>query len=156
MAEHIVLPDKPGIIIDGGAFDQCSNLKEIFIPEGYDISIASGLLSSCEALIEVTIGEGVTTIPSSCFNRCIALKKVILPSTISMIQTNILFNDYSMETLVVKAIAPPTVEGSDFGYNFSKICKIYVPDTSVSTYKNNSWWSQYASRIYPLSTLPKE
>ena len=154
--EHIVLPDKPGIIIDGGAFDQCSNLKEIFIPEGYDISIASGLLSSCEALIEVTIGEGVTTIPSSCFNRCIALKKVILPSTISMIQTNILFNDYSMETLVVKAIAPPTVEGSDFGYNFSKICKIYVPDTSVSTYKNNSWWSQYASRIYPLSTLPKE
>lgn len=154
--EHIVLPDKPGIIIDDGAFDQCPNLKEIFIPEGYDISAASGLFSSCEALIEVTIGEGVTTIPSSCFNRCIALKKVILPSTISMIQTNILFNDYSMETLVVKAIAPPTVEGSDFGYNFSKICKIYVPDTSVNIYKDNSWWSQYASRIHPLSMLPKD
>lgn len=73
-----------------------------------------------------------------------------------MIQTNILFNDYSMETLAVKAVVPPTVEGSDFGYNFSKICKIYVPDTSVNIYKDNSWWSQYASRIHPLSMLPKE
>ncbi|WP_370511899.1 MULTISPECIES: leucine-rich repeat domain-containing protein [Bacteroides] len=96
--EHIVLPDKPGIIIDGGAFDQCPNLKKIFIPEGYDISIASGLFSSCEALIEVTIGEEVTTIPSSCFDRCIALKKVVLPSTISMIQTNILGTDIHIYT----------------------------------------------------------
>ncbi len=71
-------------------------------------------------------------------------------------QYHILFNDYSMETLAVKAVVPPTVEGSDFGYNFSKICKIYVPDTSVNIYKENSWWSQYASRIHPLSMLPKE
>lgn len=64
--------------------------------------------------------------------------------------------DYSLETLVLKSVVPPTVNGDNFGYNFSKICKIYVPDTSVNTYKNNSWWSQYASRIYPLSMLPKE
>ena len=61
-----------------------------------------------------------------------------------------------MGTLVVRSVAPPTVEGGYLGYNFSKICKIYVPDTSVNTYKENSWWSQYASRIYPLSMLPKE
>lgn len=154
--EHIVLPNKSGIIIDGGAFGQCSNLKEIFIPEDYDISTASGIFNSCEALVKATIGEGVTVIPSSCFNRCIALKKVTFPSTISVIQSDVFFNDYSLETLVLKSVVPPTVNGDNFGYNFSKICKIYVPDTSVNTYKNNSWWSQYASRIYPLSMLPKE
>lgn len=154
--EHIVLPNKSGIIIDGGAFGQCSNLKEIFIPEDSDISTASGIFNSCEALVKATIGEGVTIIPSSCFNRCIALKKVTFPSTISVIQSDVFFNDYSLETLVLKSVVPPTVNGDNFGYNFSKICKIYVPDTSVNNYKNNSWWSQYASRIYPLSTLPKE
>ena len=154
--EHIILPDKPDVIIDGSAFDQCYNLREIYIPEGYDISSASGLFSSCEALVEVTVGEGITTIPSTCFNRCIALKKVTLPSTISTIQANILFNDYSMETLIVKSVIPPVVDGNDFGYNFSKKCKIYVPDDSADMYRNNSWWSQYANRIYPMSSLPVE
>lgn len=150
------LPDVQGVTVEGSAFSQCANLEKMDIPGGYDISNAAGLFSSSTSLLEVTVGEGVTTIPSTCFDKCTALRKVTLPSTVSAIKANILFNDYSMEVLVVKPVNPPTVEGSTFGYNFSKQCGIYVPDSSVETYKADSWWSQYASRIYPISSLPTE
>lgn len=58
-----------------------------------------------------------------------------------------------MEILMVKSVVPPTVEGDSFGYNFSKQCKIYVPDTSVDMYKEDSWWGQYSNRMYALSLL---
>lgn len=154
--KSILLPDIQNVTVDGSAFDQCINLEKIDIPGGYNISIASGLFSSSTALQEATMGEGITTIPPTCFNRCTALKKVVFPSTVSMIYANVFFNDYSMETLVIKSINPPTVDGNDFGYNFSKQCKIYVPDSSVETYKGNSWWAQYSTWIYPMSSLPIE
>ena len=82
----------------------------------------------CEALVDATLEEGITVIAPNLFNRCIALKKVMLPSTVTTIGTSIFFNDYSMEILIVKSVTPPTVDGNDLGYNFSKQCKIYVPD----------------------------
>lgn len=152
--KSLVLPDIPGVTINSAAFAECPNLETFNIPGGYDITGASNLFGSCEVLREVTVGEGVDTIPASCFDRCMALKKVVLPSTVTAMGRAILFGCSAMETLVVKSVNPPTVEENHFGYNFSNLCKIYVPDASVDTYKNNSWWSQYSSRIYPVSSLP--
>ena len=151
--KSIVLPDVKGIILEGSVFDQCHNLESCTVPDGYDITAASGLFSSCLALQEVVIGEGITTRPSTCFNRCTALRKVILPSTVSSIKENILFGATAMENFMIKAVNPPSISNNDLGYNFSNTCKIYVPDTSVNAYKESSWWTKYSSRIYPMSSL---
>jgi len=155
--KKIVLPDVQGVLMEGSVFYECKKLESITIPGGYDIGTrASSLFGYCEALIDATLEEGIVVIAPNLFSRCTALKKVILPSTVTTIGMSIFFNCNSMETAIFKSLTPPTVSDSDFGYNFSKMCKIYVPDASVNTYKNNSWWSQYASRIYPLSVLPEE
>ena len=151
--KSIILPNIQNVILDGNVFYECKNLESITIPGGYDIgTLASSLFGYCEALVDATLEEGITVIAPNLFNRCIALKKVMLPSTVTTIGTSIFFNDYSMEILIVKSVTPPTVDGNDLGYNFSKQCKIYVPDLSVDIYKQDRWWSQYSSRIYPLSS----
>ncbi|MBP5449382.1 MAG: hypothetical protein J6Y01_04615, partial [Spirochaetales bacterium] len=49
-----------------------------------------------------------------------------------------------LKTLNVKATTPPSF-GSDMIRNCSALTKIYVPSTSVDTYKGMSGWSGFAS-----------
>ena len=94
-------------IICDQAFESCSGLTEILIPEsvtsiGYsafqncfklkDISLPSGLLKldssafiGCEALESITIPEGINEIPGYCFYSCDALKTVNMHDNITAI-----------------------------------------------------------------------
>ncbi len=47
---------------------------------------------------------------------------------------------------------PPTLGTSAF-YNINSICKIYVPDASVTAYKSATNWNTYADYIYPISEM---
>lgn len=61
--------------IDGYAFEGCSRLSSIELPESL-VSIGKYALSSCARLEEVRLPEGVSAVPDGLFNQCMSLKTV--------------------------------------------------------------------------------
>ena len=99
-----------------------SKLTTIEVPSDV-AAIGAWAFRNCSSLISITIPDSVTSIRDYAFQGCTSLKSVFCNATI-----------------------PPTLEYSVFGGNNANR-KIYVPVSSVSTYKATKNWSDYASSI---------
>ena len=55
----------------------------------------------------------------------------------------------SLQYVICQAVTPPTI-GTD-NFTNTNNCPIYVPDASVTAYREASVWVSYADRIKPLS-----
>lgn len=71
-------------VIDGYAFDGCSSLSSINIPNTITTFYA-GTFEGCSSLQSFTFVNGVTTIPVYFFKGCTSLTEVIMPTTLSTI-----------------------------------------------------------------------
>ena len=71
--------------IDGGAFDNCANLKTVTFEEG-TTEIAEGLFAGCTGIEQITIPDTVTVIESGAFGGCINLKEITVPDNVTEIQ----------------------------------------------------------------------
>ena len=81
--ESIVIPE--GVTSIGNyAFYDCSALTSIVIPEGVT-SIGEYAFSQCSALESVVIPEGLTEICKSAFSRCTALASLEIPASVTSI-----------------------------------------------------------------------
>lgn len=96
------------------------------IPDANQYGGLLGMFLNCKNLKHVEL-EDITKIGADAFAGCSALEKVIC-----------------------RAITPPTLGSYAFN-NTNSTFVIYVPDESVETYKTETNWSTYASRIYPMS-----
>lgn len=67
--------------LGANAFDGCTNLKEIIIPNSVT-SIDYRAFYSCTALKEVSIPNSMTSIGSYAFHNCTALTKVNIPNSV--------------------------------------------------------------------------
>lgn len=76
------------------------------------------------------------------------LNKVIIGSECTSISTAA-FAD-STPTIVINSTVPPEIASGVFTY----IEAIYVPDESVESYKENTNWIDFASKIKPMSEKP--
>lgn len=80
----IVLPE--GVTTIGReAFRSCSSLSHIDLPEGVT-TIGHGTFSGCEKLSNVTLPNSLTTIEDFAFNGCSALKSIVLPEGMTLIK----------------------------------------------------------------------
>ena len=70
--------------IAGGAFSNCSGLKNIIIPSTVK-SIGSSAFYNCTNLAGINIPESVTSIDSYCFYKCSSLSDITIPATVSII-----------------------------------------------------------------------
>lgn len=103
-----------------------TNAESIYLPSM--VTMGQQFAARSPRLIKVEIGESVTTMSGRW-----------------------LFIDCPMlTTLIVRATTPPA--GSSSMLQDSPNAIIYVPDESVDAYKAASGWSNYASRIQPLSS----
>ena len=71
--------------IDGGAFDNCANLKTVTFEEG-TTEIAEGLFAGCTGIEQIRIPDTVTVIESGAFGGCINLKEITVPDNVTEIQ----------------------------------------------------------------------
>lgn len=150
------------------AFRQCKALAEVNLPNGLTtmggyalfgtairtIRIPSSLysisglaFSYCTYLNEVVIEEGVGSISDRAFEFCTSLKELTLPSTIVSIHNNS-FNSSALTKLTVKALNPPTLNGTFIKVPSSLV--IYVPAQSLNAYKTATNWSAYADVMVAL------
>ena len=111
---------------DSGPFAYCTNLVECILPETLT-NIGYGLVWGCSSLTNMIIPAGVVGIGDCAFGQCQRLASIIC-----------------------KPSSPPTLGVNVF---VNTNCIIYVPDESVTAYREASGWSQYADRIKPLSEI---
>ena len=95
----------------------------------------------------------ISEIGQSAFFGNFKLVKVDIPSTITKIG-QMAFNKnndtYQSQYFVVRAITPPTIDSTTFSFHVNN-CPIYVPDESIDTYKADSVWSNYTTRLKTLT-----
>ena len=110
-------------------------------------------------LTEFTIPEGVTKINTATFYSFTGLTSLTLPSSIASIDKAEMMgmggetNPFGkLKTMTVKATTPPTL-----GHNLipTTIETIYVPASSVNSYKSASGWSLYADTFLPIGAAMK-
>jgi len=87
----IVIPSiyngKPMTGICGGAFEGCSNITNIVIPNSIK-RISAKVFRKCRELRTIDIPSGVTSIGNSAFEKCTNLRTVTIPSSVVQISFN--------------------------------------------------------------------
>ena len=136
----------PGVTsIPSGAFSECTSLASIDLSTGLT-SIPNNAFNNCTSLTSLVIPEGITTIGTDAFRSCSSLISVDLPSTLTSISNYAFAGSANNITITCRATTPPTM-GTVV---FQNIYRIYVPSSSVDTYKSASGWSGNASKIFAI------
>lgn len=82
------------------AFQDCSNLSSVTIPEGVT-SIEICAFWGCSSLTSVTIPESVTSIGSGAFSGCSALTSITIPEGVTSIGNGIFWDCSSLHEITV-------------------------------------------------------
>ena len=143
--------------IGNEAFSHCTALTSITIPNGVT-SIGNYTFAFCSSLTgNLTIPSGITTLNEAVFRGCSSLTTVTIPSGITAIEYMAFYNCTSLTSITCLATTPPSLAPSisptysNEVFTNTNDCPIYVPATSVNTYKSASGWSDYASRIQAIT-----
>ena len=131
------------------AFVNCSSLMSVSIPNSVT-SIGHNAFALCSSLTSVSIPNSVTSISSCLFRQCSSLTSVFIPNSVTRIEERAFENCSSLMSVIINAETPPTL-GSNIFYPDVSGKKVYVPSSSVATYKEN--WSSYANNIVDVSSL---
>ena len=134
--------------IGEGAFGYCTGLTSMLIPNSVT-SIGYGAFYNCSSLTSVTIPNSVTSIGDYVFYDCSSLTSVTIPNSVTSI--GIYAFSSSISSLTCYAQTPPMVYSNTFAYVSKSSCKLFVPNSSVSTYKATSYWSIFTN-ILPIDT----
>lgn len=142
----------------------CPNLVNVVLPTDGSLTVLEGFRSvPFTDLVNTTImlPEGITTISDflNTFNNsspsCNATS-IIIPSTITQLgnngaSTGNFGNCPNLDSITILATRPPVLTSltSSLGPTDATF-PIYVPAESVSTYKANSYYQHYASRIQAI------
>ena len=99
-------------------------------------------------ITEITIPEGVETIGAYAFLSDTKLKKVVLPSTMKLIDDGAFYNTTALTEIHIKATTPPVLT---FSINFDQSAydnaKLYVPQGCKSKYQNAENWKLFKNIV---------
>lgn len=100
------------------------------------------------SLNSIILEDGVKSIGYQAFVESTNLKTVVLPATIESIGSEAFWGCSNITSIICKAINPPTCDNYTFG-KVNKDIPLYVPASSVSTYRTTDYWSNFTS-ILPI------
>ena len=98
--EEVVFADNALTTIGSKAFDGCTHLRRIVLPENVS-SIGEYAFNGCVALEEVVLSDSLVTLGAYSFNNCTALKTISLPEGIAAIQNYTFAGCSGMENIVI-------------------------------------------------------
>ncbi len=169
---EITIPDSvnyngnkyPVIAIGDYAFNSCTSLSSLTIPDGVT-SIGQEAFASCESLSSLAIPEAVTFIGKYAFFTCISLTTVNIPDGVTVISAG-LFDSSGLTTIslpkgvttiedrafedcdeltsfTVLNPVPVTIDSTVFEDVDQSACTLYVPYGSESAYESADVWEKF-------------
>ncbi len=109
---------------DGDSYDIPSTVKKI----------CGRAFEYCSSLSAVTLPEGLLEIGNSAFTNCSSISAITIPASVSSIGNYAFSGNTGLETVTFKSSAPPTM-GSDIFQSCIKLETIFVPAESENEYK---------------------
>ena len=159
----VTIPDSVTSIGDH-AFSFCTSLASVTIPNTMEY-IYPGAFSQCYALLSLIFpaslqgtaktGEWELT---DMFFLCTSIQSIDLPD-IDMLLNNTFSGNTALRSLIIRCSTPPTPMNEDLNaQGKSKSIAalvgsptIYVPQSAVSTYQTDQYWSEVASQIQAIT-----
>ena len=136
-------------ILEGFNFVSALDGTEVRMPKLSSILGNQTFFKSGVTVLDFT-GSTFTRTKDSFADSSSRLTKVILPNTIISIGWSAFSLCKSLETIIVLASTPPSIQSNTFNTTNSTF-SIYVPDESVEAYKTATNWTALANKILPLS-----
>ncbi len=127
----------PSVKFIGSSAFSHSGLTSIVIPD--KVTIYSNAFCGCHQLTEVTIGNGIETIPDSCFRDCVSLKNIVFGTGVKSIGEFAFRGCSSLTNIVI----PDNV--TTIGYQVfyeSGLTSIVIPD-KVTTLGSYAFYNCY-------------
>ena len=132
--------------VDLSVFEHCDKLESAVILSPLT-KIPGHLFYLCTALKSVQLPAGLKTIADNAFYKCTSLESITIPSTVTVMDEA--FNECSgLKTITCEAVKPPVGHNAVF-YNVPKDIPVYVPEGSVSKYKDDNKWGEFTN-ILPI------
>ena len=133
-----------------GAFFRDYNLERITLHSGVRV-IGDNAFCYCYKLTGLVINEGCESFGNMWIHQCYEIATLTLPSTTTSIhQTGLRTGHSGGSVFIILATTPPTTNLLGNALDNS-LKRIYVPDASLTAYKEDPGFVNVASRIYPLS-----
>ena len=114
------------------AFDCCSNLSGITIPDS--VTVMEAAFWCCSSLTSIIIPNGVTSIPELAFGECNSLTSVIIPDSVTSID-KYAFSDCSSLTSIVIPDSVVSIGEAAFS-DCTSLTSINIPSSVNSIEKN--------------------
>ena len=127
--------------IGWSAFYTCRNLTTVNLSEGVT-RIGEYSFADCGNLSIINIPEGVTEIGQWAFRNC-SFTSLILPSTLTAIQSYAFFDCYELSSLTCLATTPPPGLWGEAFATMNLSVPIYVPSASVADYQLQEQWNAF-------------
>ncbi len=127
----VSIPDKlnglPVTSIGGGAFEGCTSLTSVTIPDSVT-SIGGSAFSECAGLSSVTIPGSVTSIGESAFFRCTSLESVTIPDSV----TSIGYEAFSYCRLTSVTIPNSVTSIGYEAFSYCRLTNVTIPNSVTS------------------------
>lgn len=146
------IPD--GVVeIGESSFYNCRSLTSVTFPDSVTC-IGYNAFASCIGLTGVVIPDSVTQLAVYAFGWCESLTDVTIGSSVEEIGDMAFYGCNRLASVYCRASVPPILGSEVFKYFAQELGgvvniegAVYVPAGSVSVYKSNDYWSEYADNI---------
>ena len=131
--ETVVLPTNLDDFSGWCIFRNCSNLKNIAIPENVT-EIPNGTFNRCSSLAAITIPQGVSEIGSNAFYGCSSLTSIEIPEGVEYLYEQVFYGCTALES--VKLPQNLLQIGNNCFYRCSSLENVTIPEgvTTIGNY----------------------
>ena len=130
-------------------FYKCTSLTSIDIPSSVT-SLGEKCFLDCSSLTSIDIPSSVTSLGSSCFSGCSSLTSIKIPSSVTSLGSWCFNSCSSLKTFT--CAIPTAIEGDFFSNTPIYQATLYVPKSSLDSYKATYPWSGFGT-ILPIEPL---
>lgn len=129
--------------IGSNAFNYNMFSGELKLPSSLQ-GLGSNAFVGCSRISgTLEIPENITAIKECTFASCRSIEKLVLPSTMDVIQSGAFQDCYGLGSIVCNAVNPPYVESGAFDGVSKSDVVVEVPEASIAAYRTASGWSDF-------------